>query len=107
MEPVQKTIEIKSGFYPSLVYLPTPYQLQNTLCIGIISEILKNNNIQHQSIPHLHISLTTTFHLLPPEISPFIAKLKNSLKHKKIKLPLILLLDKIRIIDNFITIQVK
>jgi hypothetical protein len=57
-------------------------------------------------VSFLHISLTKTFHLLENEVKVIVAKIRTSIKSKKVKLPLILLLKKVSIIDNFVTLEV-
>jgi hypothetical protein len=45
MKPVAKTVEIKSGFFPSLVYLPVPQALSQEPFLCEVEELLKSQHI--------------------------------------------------------------
>jgi hypothetical protein len=57
-------------------------------------------------VPLLHISLSKTLHLLEPEIQPFAEKVKKAIALKQVKLPVLLLLKRVIVIDNFIAAEV-
>lgn len=52
----------------------------------------------------MHISLTKTVHLLESEVKPLVLKVREGIKVNKIRLPVVLLLKKVIIIDNFVAV---
>lgn len=76
MEPIPKKLEIKSGFFPSLIYLPLPPVFSQEPFLLSIQSILVQHQIQHQSVQELHVSLTKTFHPLKNEIPRIVSTLK-------------------------------
>lgn len=58
-------------------------------------------------VDQLHISLSKTFYPIEGEITRTIATLKEAVKTKTVRLPVVLLLKKVIVIDNFIAIEVS
>lgn len=64
MQPISKNIEIKSGFYPSILYLPVPLSFTQEPFIELIRLVLEEGGVQYQSVAEPHISLTKTLYPL-------------------------------------------
>ena len=73
--------------------------------IGTIQQILQKENVLFESLPFLHISLTKTLHLLQTEIKPMNEAIRKAITSSQIRLPIVLLLKKIILIDNFVAVE--
>lgn len=82
MKPISKQIEIKSGFFPSIAYIPVPSTLSQESYVKCIASLLTEHKIDHKPIEDLHISLTKTFHPLENEIKNIVHKVQQSINSK-------------------------